>query len=99
MPSRFAVLLWLAFPLVLQAQEPAKPKADLLPAPKQAAVVFPAQHRVNRYEVWQYYGVDRYGQFRPLVIYGPFGAYYLYNGAPFPWVQTHTHEFMPYLVD
>ena len=97
--SRFTLFLCLALPAALQGQEPAKGKAESLPAPKLAPVAFPAQYRVNRYQVWQYYGVDSYGQFRPLVIYGPSGAYYLINGAPFPWVQTHSREFMPYVVD
>lgn len=55
--------------------------------------------RRSAYEVWQNYGVDRRGFFRPLVVYSPFGAYYRYNGAPFPWTTTHQREFMPYVVD
>jgi hypothetical protein len=49
--------------------------------------------------VWQYYGVDRTGYFRPRVVYSPYGSYYQYNGAPFPWTTTHQREFMPYVVD
>jgi hypothetical protein len=56
-------------------------------------------YRRSAYEVWQYYGVDRTGYFRPRVIYSPYGSYYLYNGAPFPWTTTHQREFMPYVVD
>jgi hypothetical protein len=63
--------------------------------------------RVSRYAVWQYYGVDRHGGFRPLVVDTPDGAYYRANGRPFPWVPTHMREFeqtivgdfMPYVVD
>ena len=43
--------------------------------------------------------VDRTGHFRPRVIYAPSGAYYLYNGAPYPWVTTHERDIMPYIVD
>jgi len=56
-------------------------------------------YRRSAYEVWQNYGVDRHGFFRPLVVYSPYGAYYRYNGAPFPWTTTHQREFMPYVVD
>jgi hypothetical protein len=54
---------------------------------------------ISRYSVWQNYGVDRAGKFRPLVIWSPYGAYYRYNGAPYPWATTRTMEFMPYVVD
>jgi hypothetical protein len=55
--------------------------------------------RTNRYDVWQFYGVNRFGQFRPRVIYSPYGSYYLYSGEPFPWVSNHPLEFMPYVSD
>ena len=78
---------------------------DPLPAPRvvqapPSYVVGPLPYaRRSAYEVWQYYGVDRRGFFRPLVVYSPYGAYYLYDGAPFPWTTTHQREFMPYVVD
>lgn len=50
-------------------------------------------------EVWQYYGVDSTGRFRPLVVNSPLGAYYLYNGQPFPWTTTRPGLYMPYAVD
>jgi hypothetical protein len=56
-------------------------------------------YRRSRYEVWQYYGVARSGNFRPLVVYSPSGPYYLYNHAPFPWATEHQREFMPYIVE
>jgi hypothetical protein len=55
--------------------------------------------RLNRYEVWQYYAVDRFGRFRPKVNYSVYGSYYLYNGEPYPWTATHQLDFMPYVVD
>jgi hypothetical protein len=55
--------------------------------------------RTSRWDVWQYYGVDRSGHFRPLVIYSGADSFYLYNGEPYPWVNTHQLEFMPYVVD
>jgi hypothetical protein len=59
----------------------------------------PPIYRRSAYDVWRYYGVDRRGFFRPVVVYSPYGSYYLYDGAPFPWTTTHQREFMPYVVD
>ena len=75
-----------------------------LPAPRGYPVSSPYSpampyYRRSAYAVWQYYGVDRTGHFRPLVVYSPYGAYYRYNGAPFPWTTTHPLEWMPYVVD
>jgi hypothetical protein len=55
-------------------------------------------YRVNRWDTWQYYDVDRRGGFRPRVIYSPYGSYYLYNGAPYPWVSTHQRDITPRIV-
>src|SRR5262249_9868097 len=63
------------------------PRPVVVEVPEPPPVVFPPRlpyERINRYEVWQYYAVDRQGRFRPRVIYGPHGSYYLYNGAPYP---------------
>jgi hypothetical protein len=50
--------------------------------------------RVNRYDVWQFYDIARFGQFRPRVIYAPQGSsFYLYDGRPYPWVSTHSLDF------
>jgi hypothetical protein len=93
----FALFLLLAG--ILPAADP--PKDDVLPAPKPVPAppllpVVPGavQCRVDRYAVWQNYDVDRFGRFRPLVINSPSGAYYLYNGAPYPWLSTHQFEVM-----
>lgn len=89
----------------VRADEPAaKPQLSVrqedraLPLPAEK-VILPPCYRTSRYDVWQYYGVDRYGYFRPRVIATPYGAYYLYNGCPFPWVTTHELEIMPWVVD
>jgi hypothetical protein len=82
---------------------PGAARADeALPAPRKlpaAPVVVPAVPpayptflRTNRYDVWQYYGVNRWGYWRPRVIYSPSGSFYLYNGAPFPWAQSRPRE-------
>src|SRR5438132_90830 len=69
---------------------------ERLPAPAKAPypmvlpttpVPFPAYQRRSRYDVWQYYAVDRTGHFRARVILAPYGvAYYAETGQPFPWV-------------
>jgi hypothetical protein len=74
------------------------PPRVLQPAPEEmpGIPVHPSvYYRVSRYDVWNYVEVDRTGHFRPLVVYSPYGSYYLYNGAPFPWVTTHQHEITP----
>jgi hypothetical protein len=79
------------------AAEP--PPVEVLPPPQAmtpAPALLPAGNfRTNRWDVWRYSDVDRRGYFRPVVIYHPYGSYYLYNGAPFPWVSTHLTEFTP----
>jgi len=92
--------LLLALPTVADAADP----PEKLPAPKvaPAPAVGPEQYmgfRVNRYAVWQNYEVDRFGRFRPVVIYSPHGAYYRINGAPYPWTPTHSLEFARKVVE
>ena len=98
------VVLGLSFVAPALAADP--PAAEVLPAPRPAPALpappgpspmfaFP---RVSRYEVWQYYGVDRFGHWRPRVIYSSTSSFYLYNGAPAP-AAVHPTEFMPYATD
>jgi hypothetical protein len=92
------ILSVLAIGDMIRAADP--PKADALPAPKPVpAIPGEGQIRCNRYAVWQAYGVDRFGQFRPLVVNTPWGAYYYANGAPFPWATVYPQEFMLKRVD
>jgi hypothetical protein len=65
------------------------------------AVLYPpaTPYRVSRYAHWQYYSVTPQGQFRARVIYQPHAAFYLYDGAPYPWAATHPLELMPYARD
>jgi hypothetical protein len=82
--------------------EPLPPPTPLPPADHPpAALAYPpaAPYRVSRYAIWQYYGVNRAGQFVPRVIDGPFGAYYLYSGVPYPWAATRPGQYMPYASD
>jgi len=91
-----------------KAGEPAqKPMEELLPPPKmvpQPGNLFfpyvPSQFpQWGTREVWQFYGVDGAGRFRPRVIMSPFGAYYAVNGNPFPWTTSQPRLYMPYILD
>jgi hypothetical protein len=71
-----------------------------VPLPPPPAYWAPTAHyRTSAYAVWQYYGVNRAGQWRPRVQYLPHAAFYLENGQPYPWAVTHNTEFMPYARD
>lgn len=80
-----------------RADEPLPPPRAV-PSEPPLVVVSP-YYRTSAYAVWQLYGVDRTGNFRPRVVFGPNGAYYLYNGQPYPWVTTHLRDIMPYAKD
>jgi hypothetical protein len=109
--SWVAVIVVLSLPRSVQADETQQP--EQLPPPRQSVrdpqpqppsmpgpvYLYQPYFRTSRYDVWQYYGVDRLGRFRPRVIYSPYGSYYLYNGHPYPWVTTHARDFMPYVMD
>lgn len=49
----------------------------------------PAYFRTNRYDVWQSYGVNRWGFYRPLVVYTPSGSYYQFDGIEYPFAELH----------
>lgn len=95
--------------LLSQGVASAQPPDEALPPPREALREFPVlpmpsspyptYERTSRYDVWQNYGVDRHGFFRPRVIYSPAGAYYRYDGQPYPWAITHSLDFMPYATE
>src|SRR5436309_1415776 len=80
------------------AEQRALPKQmdELLPPPQMVPqpgnllfpYVPPQFPRWGTREVWQFYGVDGAGRFRPRVILSPYGAYYAVDGAPFPWTTS-----------
>jgi hypothetical protein len=47
------------------------------------------------YAVWQNYGVDRFGRFRPLVAPSYDGLRYVSNGEPYPWWPSHPQYVTP----
>src|SRR5689334_969437 len=82
----------LMFGGVAWADDPALPA----PRPLVTEVVGPIGYvRPNPYDVWQNYGVDRQGRFRPLVApyYGEFR--YVATGEPYPWWPNHPRYFTP----
>jgi hypothetical protein len=55
----------------------------------------PIYYRRDPMAVWQFYGRNRMGQLRPLVIYNSSSAFYLYNGHPYPWPNVRPEEQYP----
>ncbi len=100
-------LLWLGMLFLtgslVRAADPEslpRPRESVLESAKPAEVwIQPGYYRTSRYDVWQFYGVDRQGKFRPRVVYSPYGPYVLYNGVHYPFAPMHPLDFMPYVVD
>ena len=97
-----SLLLFGIAPYSTFAQEPAKqPPIEWTPAPRSVTTQFLPYYIPNSLpmpgtrEVWQYYGVDSTGRFRALVVNSPLGAYYLYNGQPYPWRMLNQRLIMP----
>ena len=90
------VTLWVGLETAF-GQEPRKtPDAQSIPAPQRVTPIDTPDYivggplpRPGTREVWQYYGVNRFGRFVPRVIVTPEGAYYYRNGEPYPWVPTN----------
>jgi hypothetical protein len=77
-----------------RAGEPLPPPRPAPPPP--IVVVQPLIiTRVSAYEHWQYVGPDRQGRFRPRVVLVGDDAFYVYNGAPYPFVMNHPHWISP----
>src|SRR5262249_41569911 len=55
----------------------------------------PPGYQPSAYQVWQNYGVTYNGWLRPRVIQTVHGGYFLYNGAPYPYVYTMQGYQMP----
>jgi hypothetical protein len=56
-------------------------------------------YRPSRLDVWQYYAVDRAGNFRPRVALRPEGSFYLLNGAPYYLLPIRERDVMTYIFD
>lgn len=93
-----AVVLTCLLAGACSAADPAPPPV-VVPDPAPVVVLNPQWGRINYHAVWQNYGVDHFGYFRPRVVYTPDGAFTYYNGRPFPWPYNHPLEWMPYAND
>jgi hypothetical protein len=98
-------ICWLSLLVLLvsndlsRGDEPLPPPRRVEPAPAPAPVVIYPYYRVSAYAVWDHYAVDRQGFFRLRVIDTPTGAFYSYNGKPYPWTTTHSRDYMPRATD
>jgi hypothetical protein len=78
----------------LPAPRPADPPVVVLPAPVYAPYTPPLSR-----DVWQLYDVGRTTLiWRPRVIRSPYGDYYLYNHASYPWAELYPHWYAGRLV-
>jgi hypothetical protein len=97
---RFAIAIFVGLSVgpALPAGEPSDlvpltgpPLLGVGPAP-------PGFYRPSRWDVWQYYAVDRTGHWRPRVVLTP-EPYYLYNGTPYGLLPVRPRDYMPYIFD
>jgi hypothetical protein len=96
----FLAIVLLSPPLALADPPEVAPPPRPVPVPPIVPSYQPPVHpQYGQRSVWQLYGVDRTGRFRPLVIQTPYGAFYRFDGSPFPWVNNQTAPYMPYVVD
>jgi hypothetical protein len=78
----------------LPAPRPVNPPVPLMPAPPIYRLYSPPLSR----DVWRLYDVGNNGFWRPRVIVSPYGDYYLYNHAAYPWAQQHPQNYKPRVV-
>jgi hypothetical protein len=90
-----AGLVLLASTVSAPADEPTAPPPRVLPPELLPPLGF---YRHDPYEVWQNLAVDYHGFFRARVIDTPYGAFYRYNGKPYPWTTTTQKNYMPYAI-
>jgi hypothetical protein len=97
-------MLLFLFAFAGRADEPKKAEPEKLPAPKKVeppsiVIIEPYMPRSDTREVWQHYGVNRFGRFVPRVIVIPDGAYYSRNLQPYPWVGNRPTAVLPMKVE
>ena len=104
---KFALSGWIALfaVSVVAAQDDApkkKPAAEWVPVPQEMILpqtfVYPPAPPFGSRDIWQYYGVDSTGRWRPRVILAPEGAYDMRTGAPYPWITNRPNAFLPFVL-
>lgn len=96
---------WVCSQLARAAEPELLPAPQLLTAPDPGSTSAPLDldvseyHRISRYAVWQNYGVDSRGVFRPLVVLSPTGSFYRFNGQPYHYLTVEPRVWMPFAVD
>ncbi len=97
------IFVWLSVGPAFGQESRKMPPAEGMPAPRPIdtpdLIVGGPLPRPDTREVWQYYGVNRFGRFVPRVVVTPGAAYFYRNGEPYPWVQNHPGRVMPVVVD
>jgi hypothetical protein len=98
----------LLLPLPARAEPPVEkipaprplPQTEIIPPPPllYPPLQPPVRPEFGKRSVWQFYGVDRAGRFRPLVIQGPYRSFYRYDLTPYPWTGNRTDHQMPFIV-
>jgi hypothetical protein len=95
----WATLIYLGWSGAVLGGEPPRPAVPSVPAAPMPMATNYAQFRTNRYAVWEYYDVDRFGRFRPTVVQSPYGSYYAIDGRCYPWTPTHPLEVQKKIID
>jgi hypothetical protein len=94
-PFALVILLAVISTFSATAAEP----TDLVPLAEPPVFVTPPSfYRPNRWDVWQYYGVDRTGHWRPRAVLTPL-PHYLYNGAPYGLLPVKPRDYIPHIFD
>ena len=97
-------LVWVGSAALARGDEPKAPQANPVPvveiAPRVTTVTVQpgSPYRFGTREVWQNYGVDSMGRWRPVAYRSPFSTsyFYLYNGQEYYWPTVRPLDFMPY---
>jgi hypothetical protein len=97
-------MLWscLVFSAVAQEPEQFPPPKQAVPMPMPLAepsfvpypILPPPPPRLDSRMGWAYFAPNGFGQMRPRVVLSPSGAYYQYNGQPYPWTTTPRQQLL-----
>jgi hypothetical protein len=83
-------------PEILPPPTPLNPPVPLMPGP---VIYRPLYVPPLSRDIWSLYEVDHRGRWMPRVIVSPYGNYYQYNHATYPWAAEHPEYYRPKLVN